>query len=232
MVGIANILRSMNHSGVAAFGARPGAVIRNDLALALRLDQCKAVAAYTGRLRLDHAKQRASRDGGVGSGATRLQHLDRGQCRQRVRGSDHGVLCVNRGAAGEMKISHAKGSFFISFLCAERRNAAAFSWHTKATGAMRGTARDASHPRMGFASAREADKPRPCSRSPLCTNLPRCRISGSYASRCARFARVFRSGARPARAGGHQRHRRRHGRVHRRADRGTAKRRAVRRPAR
>ena len=53
-----------------------GAVIGDDLALALRLDQRKAVAADAGGLRLDHAEQRAGRHRGVRGRAAGAQHVD------------------------------------------------------------------------------------------------------------------------------------------------------------
>ena len=84
------------------------AVIGDDLALALRLDQREAVAADAGRLRLDHAEQRAGRHRGVGGGAAGAHHLDRRQRGQRMRRRHHRVLGVDRRPAGEMEIPHAK----------------------------------------------------------------------------------------------------------------------------
>ena len=83
-----------------------GAVIGCDLALAPRLDQREAIAADAGRLRLDHAEQRAARDRGVRGGAAGTQHLDRRQRGQRMRRRHHRVLGVDRGPAGEMEIPH------------------------------------------------------------------------------------------------------------------------------
>ena len=65
------------------------AVIGHDLALAPGLQQREAVAADPGGLRLDHPEQRAGRHRGVGGGAAGLQHLDRRQRGQRMRGRHH-----------------------------------------------------------------------------------------------------------------------------------------------
>ena len=98
-------------------GRRPArAVIGHDLALALGLDQRKAVAADAGRLRLDHAEQRAGRHRRVRRRAAGLQHLDAGERRQGVRGRHHPVLGVDRGPAGEMEIPHAKSLTFVVLL--------------------------------------------------------------------------------------------------------------------
>src|SRR6516165_4652591 len=85
-----------------------GAVIGRDLALSLRLDQRKAIAADAGRLRLDHRKQRGGSNRGVGRSAAFAQHVDCSERGKRVRGRHHRVRGVDRGAAGEMEIPHAK----------------------------------------------------------------------------------------------------------------------------
>ena len=102
------ILCSRYHSQVAAIGARPRAVIGDDLALAFRLHQREAVATDAGRLRLDHAEQCAQRRPPHPPPCRPPHHLDRRQRRERVRGRDHRVLGVDRRPAGEMEIPHAK----------------------------------------------------------------------------------------------------------------------------
>ena len=89
-----------------------GAVIGDDLALALRLNQRKTIAADAGRLRLDDPEQRAGRDRGVRRGAAGTHHLDRRQRGQRVRRRHHRVLGMDRGAAGEMEIPHRECFLF------------------------------------------------------------------------------------------------------------------------
>ena len=91
-----------------------GAVIGDDLALALRLDQRKAIAADAGRLRLDHPEQRAGRDRGVRRRAARPHHVDGDKRSLRVRGRHHRVLGMDRRAAGEMEIPHRE-SFLSAF---------------------------------------------------------------------------------------------------------------------
>src|SRR6516162_4797361 len=70
-----------------------GAVIGRDLALSLRLD---------------HRKQRGGSNRGVGRSAAFAQHVDCSERGKRVRGRHHRVRGVDRGAAGEMEIPHAK----------------------------------------------------------------------------------------------------------------------------
>ena len=113
-----------------------GAVIGDDLAVALGLNQRKAIAADPGGLRLDHAEQRAGRYRGVRGGAAGPQHLDRRQRRQRMRRRHHRVLGVDRRPAGEMEIPHAKLLTFIVFRCFRR----GFTWHIWATMGMLGDA--------------------------------------------------------------------------------------------
>ena len=84
------------------------AVIGDDLALALRLNQREAIAADTGGLRLDHAEQRTCRHRGIGRGATGAHHLDGRQRGKRMRRRHHPILGVDRRPAGEMEIPHAK----------------------------------------------------------------------------------------------------------------------------
>ena len=109
-----------------------GAVIGDDLALALRLDQRKAIAADAGRLRLDHAEQRAGRDRGVRRGAAGAHHVDRGQRRRRMRRRHHRVLGMDRRAAGEMEIPHREMLSFSVFSGHPAGRSGGFtdgSWH-------------------------------------------------------------------------------------------------------
>ena len=83
-------------------------IVGRDLALALGLDQRKAIAANAGRLWLYHTQQRAAGDCGIRGRAARLQHLDRRKRGHGVRGRHHRVHGVDRRAAGEMETPHAK----------------------------------------------------------------------------------------------------------------------------
>jgi hypothetical protein len=175
-----------------------GAVIGDDLALALRLDQRKAVAADAGRLRLDHAEQRAGRHRRVRRGAAGAQHLDRGQRRSgcEVATIAFWAWTVERPA----KWKFLMRSLARLGVCLGRRHRApragpgfmAYSipgWAMLAYQGLWLPALGIRCPLCGFPlPGRLINGRHAATRSPPSINSPRCRISGSCASRCARSA--------------------------------------------
>ena len=135
------ILRSRYQSAVGRLRRAARAVIGHDLALALRLDQRETVAADAGRLRLDHAEQRAGRHRRVRRRAAGPQHLDRrpappADARSPPSRSGRGPSTGRRDGNSSCQIAH-----FWSFCWVARRSAAlhgtfmrrwAMAWYTRA----------------------------------------------------------------------------------------------------
>ena len=66
----------------------------------------KIVTANTGRFRLDHTLDRASRDRRIHRVAAGLEDVDGRLGGERVRRAGHGAGCMDRGASRKLKISH------------------------------------------------------------------------------------------------------------------------------
>ena len=105
-------------AGVAqGVGVQPGrraarAVERDDIIRPRRFDQCEAVAADPGHVRLADAQQHRARDGGVDGIAARFQNIEGFGSGKRVRRGDHAAGCQHQGAAGQVKVSHVSSPFF------------------------------------------------------------------------------------------------------------------------
>ena len=84
-------------------GRMAGAVDRDDLAVGGSVE-AEAVAAESGRLRLDDREHGAGGDSGVDGVAAGAQDLDRGQRGDRHRGRRHAVCGVDGAASVLMEI--------------------------------------------------------------------------------------------------------------------------------
>jgi len=94
-------------------GRRPArAVVGDQLGRALRREEAEAVAADTGRFRLDHALHGAGGDRGVERVAAVAQHRDRGLGGERMGGAGHAVRRMDGRPPGQLEVSHL-GSWMV-----------------------------------------------------------------------------------------------------------------------
>ena len=84
---------------------RPARAIDGDDLAAGRRVETEAIAAESGRLRLDHREHGASRHSGVDGVAAGAQHLDRGQRGDRHGGRRHPVHGIDGAASALMEVS-------------------------------------------------------------------------------------------------------------------------------